>query len=108
MLTPICTVCHVKQTTAFGMDSFQRTRLQRCARREMSTAMPQGVHIHVATGDHASVRYRVPKEWAGLTEEQRGEGSLVAFKRSRWTFMWEYGEFVRGPGVWGLWGGGLV
>ena len=31
--------------------------------------------------DHRMVGYRVPKEWATLTEEQRGTGSLAAFKR---------------------------
>ena len=47
------------------------------------------------TGDHGSVGYRVPREWAGLAEEQRGEGSLAAFKRrSRAGFLGEYGLFV--------------
>ena len=58
--------------------------------------------LHVATGDHASVGYRVPKEWAELTEGQRGAGSLAAFKRgSRAGFLWEYGVFVcEVPGYW--------
>ena len=49
----------------------------------------------MATRDHGSVGYRVPKEWAGLTEEQRGVGSLAAFKRrSREGFLREYGASV--------------
>ena len=35
----------------------------------------------MATRDHRSVGYRVPKEWATLPEAQRGRGSLAAFKR---------------------------
>ena len=63
--------------------------------------------LHVATGDHASVGYRVPKEWAGLTEEQRGVGSLAAFKRrSRAGFLWEYGLSVCEVTGCGVWGGG--
>ena len=45
--------------------------------------------------DHGMVGYRVPKEWATLTEEQRGVGSFAAFKRgSRAGFLEEYGAFV--------------
>ena len=37
------------------------------------------------------VGYRVPTEWATLTEAQRGMGSLAAFKRgSRAGFLAEY------------------
>ena len=51
--------------------------------------------IFLATRDHGSVGYTVPKEWASLTEEQRGVGSLAAFKRgSRRGFLGEYGAFV--------------
>ena len=61
--------------------------------------------LHVSTRDHASVGYRVPKEWAGLSAELRGVGTLAAFKRrSRGGFLWDYGEFVcgaRGCGVCG-------
>ena len=61
--------------------------------------------LHVSTRDHASVGYRVPKEWAGLSAELRGVGTLAAFKRrSRGGFLWGYGEFVcgvRGCGVCG-------
>ena len=64
-----------------------------------------GVHGHatraarsglfVSTRDHESVGYRVPKEWATLTEGQRGVGSLGGFKRgSRGGFLAEYGAFV--------------
>ena len=65
--------------------------------------------IHIGTRDHRSVGYRVPWEWARLTEEERGAGSLAAFKRrSRAGFLWGYGAFVcevsgcavcGGPGV---------
>ena len=45
--------------------------------------------------DHHMVGYRVPKEWATLTESQRGAGSLAAFKRgSRAGFLAEYGAFA--------------
>ena len=51
--------------------------------------------IHLASRDHASVGYRVPREWAALNGEQRGAGSLAAFKqRSRGGFLQEYGAFV--------------
>ena len=51
--------------------------------------------LHVASRDHASVGYRVPREWAQLTDGQRGAGSLAAFKRgSRAGFLGEYGGFV--------------
>ena len=51
--------------------------------------------LHVSSRDHASVGYRVPKEWAGLSAELRGVASLGAFKRrSRGGFLGEYGVFV--------------
>ena len=41
------------------------------------------------------VGYRVPKEWATLTDAQKGVGSLAAFKRgSRGGFLAEYGAFA--------------
>ena len=47
--------------------------------------------------DHRVVGYRVPREWATLTEGERGVGSLGAFKRrSRAGFLAEYGAFVCG------------
>ena len=50
--------------------------------------------LHVSSRDHASVGYRVPKEWAVMTREQRGAGSLAALKRgSRAGFLMEYGRF---------------
>ena len=50
--------------------------------------------------DHRVVGYRVPKEWATLTERERGVGSLAAFRRgSRAGFLAGYGLFVcRGAG----------
>ena len=51
--------------------------------------------IHIGTRDHRSVGYRVPMEWAGLTEEERQVGSLAAFKRrSRAGFLEGYGVFL--------------
>ena len=51
--------------------------------------------LFVSTRDSRSVGYRVPKEWGTLTEVQRGEGSLPAFKRgSRRGFLAEYDSFV--------------
>ena len=49
----------------------------------------------MGTRDHRSVGYRVPGEWAGMGEEERGIGSLAAFKRrSREGFLGGYGMFV--------------
>ena len=51
--------------------------------------------IYLSSRDHGSVGYRVPEEWARLTEEQRGVRSLAAFKRgSRAGFLEGYGGFV--------------
>ena len=50
--------------------------------------------LFLSTRDHRSVGYRVPAEWASLTEAQRGVGSLAAFKRgSRAGFLGLYGGF---------------
>ena len=64
-----------------------------------------GVHSHatrsagsglfLATRDHRSVGYRVPKEWATLSEGQRGICSLAALKReSKGGFLAGYGSFA--------------
>ena len=37
--------------------------------------------LYLAGRDHGSVGYRVPVEWGLLSDDQRGMGSLVAFKR---------------------------
>ena len=51
--------------------------------------------LHLGGRDHGSVGYRVPKEWASLTDEQRGVRSLAGFKRgSRAGFLAGYGAFV--------------
>ena len=48
--------------------------------------------IHLASRDRRMVGYRVPTEWATLTNEQRGMGSLAGFKRgSRDGFLAGYG-----------------
>ena len=53
--------------------------------------------IALTARDHRLVGYRVPREWATLTEGQRGMGSLVALKRgSRAGFLAGYGAFVCG------------
>ena len=53
--------------------------------------------LALTTRDHRSVGYRVPREWASLTEEQRGAGTLGAFKRgSRAGFLAQYAGFVCG------------
>ena len=50
--------------------------------------------LYLSTRDHRAVGYRVPKEWATLSEDQRGQGSLAAFKRgSRAGFLGVYGSF---------------
>ena len=54
-----------------------------------------GSGLFFSTGECRLVGYRVPKEWASLTEAQRGTASLVAFKGgSRRGFLGEYGAFV--------------
>ena len=51
--------------------------------------------LFFSTGDQQSVGYRVPWEWAALTEAQRGCVSLSAFKGgSRRGFLASYGLFV--------------
>ena len=66
--------------------------------------------MFVSIRDHRSVGYRVPREWAGMSEAQRGVGSLAAFKRaSRGGFLAGYGAFVCGAvgcGVCGVAAGG--
>ena len=48
--------------------------------------------LFLSTRDRRSVGYRVPKEWASLTEGERGVRSLGAFKRgSRRGFLGGYG-----------------
>ena len=58
--------------------------------------------LAVTARDHRMMGYRVPREWATLTEVQRGIGSLGAFKReSRRGFVAEYGAFSCGAvGCW--------
>ena len=51
----------------------------------------------MSTRDHGSVGYRIPGEWATLTAEQRGAGSLAGFKRgSRAGFLEGYGAWACG------------
>ena len=51
--------------------------------------------IYLSTRDHGSVGYRVPEEWATMTEAQRGVGSLAGFKRgSRAGLLAVYGGFA--------------
>ena len=37
--------------------------------------------LFLSTRDQQSINHRVPKEWAGLTEDEREAASLPAFKR---------------------------
>ena len=62
--------------------------------------------LFLSTRDQESVGYRVPKEWAGLTEEQRGAVSLAAFKRgSRGGFLgWVWGVCLCEEGMLCVWG----
>ena len=51
--------------------------------------------LYLSGRDHRSVGYRVPREWAGLSEPQRGAATLGAFKRgSRGGFLGGYAAFV--------------
>ena len=53
--------------------------------------------VYLSSRDHGSVGYRIPREWAGLAESQRGAGSLGAFKRgSKGGFLADYGAFECG------------
>ena len=64
-----------------------------------------GRGIHVATRDHRLVGYRVPKEWAGVSREDREVRSIAAFKRrSRAGFLAGYGRFVCDVGGCGVCG----
>ena len=55
--------------------------------------------LYLSSRDHRSVGYRVPKEWASLTETQRRVGSLAAFKRgSKGEFLGAYRAFECGVG----------
>ena len=60
--------------------------------------------MFLSTRDHGSLKYRVPKEWAGLPESLRATGSLVAFKRGlRGGFLAEYGSLpVVSEDVWSV------
>ena len=50
--------------------------------------------IYLPTRDHRSISYRVPTEWASLTEEVRQARSLAAFKRrSKAEFLEKYRSF---------------
>ena len=65
--------------------------------------------IAVTSRDHRSVSYRVPAEWASLTEVQRGVSTLAAFKRqSRAGFLAGYGAFVCGAAACGVCRGGGI
>ena len=58
--------------------------------------------IALTARDHRLVGYRVPKEWATLTEGQRGVGSLLAFKKGSrgvsWRSMGHLSALSRGVG----------
>ena len=51
--------------------------------------------MFLSTSDCRSVGYRVPKEWAALSEQQRGLATLGAFKKgSKREILGEYAAFV--------------
>ena len=63
--------------------------------------------LYLSARDHRSVGYRVPKEWATVTEAQRMVGSLASFKRgSRDGFLPKYRAFECGVRGWGVCSGG--
>ena len=63
--------------------------------------------LYLSTRDQRSVGYRVPGEWAALTEAQRGAVSLSAFKGGwRQGFLVSYGLFVCVDGGCTVCGGG--
>ena len=65
-----------------------------------------GLGLFVSTGDCEAVGYRVPNEWASLSEAQRGMGSLAGFKRgSRRGFLEGYGSSVCRDGACAVCGG---
>ena len=65
-----------------------------------------GSGLFVSTRDSRAVGYRIPKEWAALTEAQRGVGLLAAFKGGlRRGFLGGYGSFVCRDGACGVCGG---
>ena len=75
----------------------QATMLDRTANVHQYATRSARTGIALTARDHRVVGYRVPREWATLTEAQRGVGSLAAFKRgSRAGFLAEYGAFVCG------------
>ena len=54
-----------------------------------------GSGLFFCTGECRAVGYRLPKEWASLTEAQWGAALLVAFMgASRQGFLGEYGAYV--------------
>ena len=56
--------------------------------------------LALQTRDHRSVGYRIPREWASLTEAQREARGLASFKReSRGAFLAGYGG-VKCAGCW--------
>ena len=66
--------------------------------------------LYLSAREHRSVGYRVPKEWATLSEVMRGSGSSTGFKRqSKREFLRGYEAFTcqeRGCQVCGGQGGG--
>ena len=84
----------------------QAAMLRRTADVHGYATRSAGSGLALTTRDHRSVGYRVPREWASLTEAQRGVGTLAAFKRgSRGGFLQEYGAYrcrVVGCGVCGV------
>ena len=73
----------------------QAAMLQRVGDVHGYSTRAAGRGIHLATRDHRSVGFRIPKEWAGVAVEVRETRSLAAFKRrSRAGFLAGYRGFV--------------
>ena len=50
--------------------------------------------LYKSTRDHRAIAYRVPNEWASLTDKMRGTKSLAAFKKkSKLSFINQYKSF---------------
>ena len=76
----------------------QVAMLQRAdGRHGYGTRAARGGELAVSSRDHRGVGYRVPTEWRSLSEEQRGMGWILGFKRSsRVGFLAGYGAFACG------------
>ena len=62
-------------------------------------------NIAITARDQGSISYRIPKEWATLTEEEKDVRSFAAFKRrSKKSFIDKYEGFQCGTASCGICG----